>query len=107
MRLRRHLTAQRCALLPRSSRIHGLPGLHMETIIIHKDNKFAVALAYSPEYHSRTMHIETLRHFIREAVQRVEVTIDRITSKDNAADICTEPLLRPAAIRRCIGMTAI
>ena len=56
------------------------------------DNQGAVDLAYNPEHHQRTKHIERRHFFIREAVERLEIRVPFVRTADNLADFFTKPL---------------
>ena len=56
------------------------------------DNQAARDLAYNPEHHTRTKHIERRHFFIRETVESHELTVPFVRSADNLADFFTKPL---------------
>eukprot|EP00965_Chrysotila_dentata_P076378 2522719-Pleurochrysis_carterae.AAC.1 len=59
------------------------------------DNKSAIALAYNPEHHQRSKHIDrrVRRHFfVRERVEEHDITVPFVNSADNLADFFTKPL---------------
>ncbi|GJU39985.1 hypothetical protein Tco_1192942 [Tanacetum coccineum] len=58
------------------------------------DNKGAIDLSKNPVLHSRTKHIEIRHHFLRDNVQKGNISIEKVASKDNIADILTKPLKR-------------
>ena len=47
------------------------------------DNQAARDLAYNPEHHTRTKHIERRHFFIRETVESHELTVPFVRSADN------------------------
>ena len=49
-------------------------------------------MAYNPEHHQRTKHIERRHFFIREAVERMEIRVPFVRTADNLADFFTKPL---------------
>ena len=63
-----------------------------DPVSLGTDNKAARDLAYNPEHHSRTKHIERRHFFIREAVESLEITVPFVRSADNLADFFTKPL---------------
>ncbi|GJU85200.1 copia protein [Tanacetum coccineum] len=69
-------------------------GVRLDDIPIMCDNKGAIDLSKNPVQHSRTKHIEIRHHFLRDNVQKGNITIEKVTSKDNIADILTKPLKR-------------
>ncbi|GKE27207.1 hypothetical protein Tco_1442591 [Tanacetum coccineum] len=58
------------------------------------DNKGAIDLSKNPVLHSRTKHIEIRHHFLRNNVQKGNISIEKVSSEDNIADIFTKPLKR-------------
>ncbi|GJS20380.1 retrovirus-related pol polyprotein from transposon TNT 1-94 [Tanacetum coccineum] len=58
------------------------------------DNKGAIDLSKNPVLHSRTKHIEIRHHFLRDNIQKGNISIEKVASEDNIADILTK-LLKP------------
>ncbi|GJW54638.1 retrovirus-related pol polyprotein from transposon TNT 1-94 [Tanacetum coccineum] len=58
------------------------------------DNKGAIDLSKKPVLHSCTKHIEIRHHFLRDNVQKGNISIEKVPSEDNIADIITKPLKR-------------
>ena len=56
------------------------------------DNQSAIALAYNPELHSRTKHIDRRHFFIRECVENMQLRVPFVPTKENVADFFTKPL---------------
>ena len=56
------------------------------------DNQAARDLAYNPEHHSRTKHIERRHFFVRERVESLEISVPFMQSEQNMADFFTKPL---------------
>ncbi|GJR78873.1 putative ribonuclease H-like domain-containing protein [Tanacetum coccineum] len=67
-------------------------GVRLDDIPIMCDNKGAIDLSKNPVQHSRTKHIEIRHHFLRDNIQKWNISIEKISSKDNIADILTKPL---------------
>ena len=65
---------------------------HPDPLELASDNQGAVDLAYNPEHHQRTKHIERRHFFIREAVERMEIRVPFVRTADNLADFFTKPL---------------
>ncbi|KAL8089880.1 hypothetical protein AgCh_039367 [Apium graveolens] len=61
-------------------------------VVVYCDNQAAVEIANNPFQHARTKHIELDCHFIREKVQAGIISPQRISSKDQLADIFTKAL---------------
>ena len=56
------------------------------------DNKAAIDLAYNPEHHQRTKHIERRHFFVREVVESGRLVVPFVASANNLADFFTKPL---------------
>ena len=56
------------------------------------DNQAAIAIAYNPELHSRTKHIDRRHFFIRECVENLQLRVPFVSTVDNMADFFTKPL---------------
>nr|GEY77569.1 copia protein [Tanacetum cinerariifolium] len=69
-------------------------GVRLEDIPIMCDNKGAIDLSKNPVQHSRTKNIEIRHHFLRDNVQKGNISIEKVSSEDNIADILTKPLKR-------------
>nr|GEV70929.1 copia protein [Tanacetum cinerariifolium] len=69
-------------------------GIRLDDILIICDNKCAIDLSKNPIQHSRTKHIEIHHHFLRDNVQKGNISIEKVASEDNIADIFTKPLKR-------------
>ncbi|GJX18254.1 hypothetical protein Tco_0219086 [Tanacetum coccineum] len=69
-------------------------GVRLDDIPIMCDNKGAIDLSKNPVQHSRTKHIEIRHHFLRDNVQKGNISLEKVSSEDNIADILTKPLKR-------------
>ncbi|GJR05559.1 retrovirus-related pol polyprotein from transposon TNT 1-94 [Tanacetum coccineum] len=69
-------------------------GIHLDNVLIMCDNKGAIDLSKNPVQHSRTKHIEIRHHFLHDNVQKGNISIEKVASEDNIADIFTKPLKR-------------
>ncbi|GJY44829.1 hypothetical protein Tco_0433042 [Tanacetum coccineum] len=68
--------------------------IRLDDISILCDNKGAIYLSKNPVQHSRTKHIEIRHHFLRDNIQKGNISIEKVASEDNIADIFTKPLKR-------------
>ncbi|GJS60608.1 retrovirus-related pol polyprotein from transposon TNT 1-94 [Tanacetum coccineum] len=68
--------------------------VRLDDVPIMCDNKGAIDLSKNPVQHSRTKHIEIRHHFLRDNVQKGHISIEKVPSVDNIADILTKPLKR-------------
>ncbi|GJY59650.1 hypothetical protein Tco_0459542 [Tanacetum coccineum] len=80
--------------------------IQLDDVPIMYDNKGVIDLSKNPVQHSRTKHIEIRHHFLRDNVQKGNISIEKVASKDNLADILTKPLKREQFnyIRLGLGM---
>ena len=63
-----------------------------EPMDLFVDNQSAIAIAYNPEMHQNTKHIERRHFFVREAVEDEKIRVPFVKSHDNLADFFTKPL---------------
>ncbi|GJS72156.1 retrovirus-related pol polyprotein from transposon TNT 1-94 [Tanacetum coccineum] len=78
--------------------------VRLDDISIMCDNKGAINLSKNPVQHSRTKHIEIRHHFLRDNVQKGNISIEKVSSEDNIADILTKPLKREPFIYLRLGL---
>jgi hypothetical protein len=78
-------------------------------VLILGDNEGALSLAKNPLFHSRTKHIDTRYHFVREKVQEGLVEMGWVPTKMNIADGMTKPLSGQAfqSFRHGIGLVEV
>ncbi|KAH9761464.1 reverse transcriptase Ty1/copia-type domain-containing protein [Citrus sinensis] len=67
-------------------------GFKQETVTISCDSSSAIQLSKNPKYHERTKHIDVMLHFIREEISSGVVSVVKIPSEVNPADMLTKPL---------------
>ncbi|GJW24876.1 retrovirus-related pol polyprotein from transposon TNT 1-94 [Tanacetum coccineum] len=68
--------------------------VRLDDIPIMCDNKGAIDLSKNLVQHSRTKQIKIRHHFLRDNVQKGHISIKKVSSVDNIADILTKPLKR-------------
>ncbi|GJW01035.1 hypothetical protein Tco_1556286 [Tanacetum coccineum] len=68
--------------------------IRLDDVSIMYDNKGVVDLSKDLMQHSQTKHIEISHHFLRDNVQKGNISIEKVSSEDNIADILTKPLKR-------------
>nr|GEY25341.1 hypothetical protein [Tanacetum cinerariifolium] len=66
--------------------------IRLDNIPIMCENKGAINISKNPVQHSKTKHIEIRHHFLRDNVQKGNISIEKVASEDNIADIFTKPL---------------
>jgi hypothetical protein len=64
------------------------------SIPIHCDNTSAISMSKNPVLHSKTKHISTKYHFLREQVTNQIVQVHYIPTTEQIADIFTKPLAK-------------
>ncbi|GKF22732.1 hypothetical protein Tco_0075054, partial [Tanacetum coccineum] len=80
--------------------------VQLDDVPIMCDNKGAIDLSKNPVQHSRTKHIEIRHHLLRDNVQKGHISIEKVPSVDNIAEILTKPLKRESFnyLRLGLGM---
>ncbi|GJU75790.1 retrovirus-related pol polyprotein from transposon TNT 1-94 [Tanacetum coccineum] len=80
--------------------------VRLDDVPIMCDNKGVMDLSKNPVQHSRTKHIKIRHHFLRDNVQKGHISIEKVPSVDNIADILTKPLKRESFnyLRLGLGM---
>ncbi len=71
-----------------------IPGLYVKSVPLYIDCNSALRLTHNPEFHSKSKHIDVKHHFIREKVEENILSTERVSTKDNLADILTKALPR-------------
>ena len=56
------------------------------------DNMGAHHLAYNPEHHNKTKHVERRHFFVRDMVEKFEIVVPYVSTNDNLGDFFTKPL---------------
>ncbi|GJT54875.1 hypothetical protein Tco_0989929 [Tanacetum coccineum] len=79
-------------------------GIRLDDIPIMCDNNGAIDLSKNSVQHSRTKHIEIRHHFLRNNVQKGNISIEKVSSEDNIADIISKPLKREPFNYLCLGL---
>ncbi|GJW48086.1 gag-pol polyprotein [Tanacetum coccineum] len=72
--------------------------VRLDDVPIMCDNKGTIDLSKNLVQHSRTKHIEIRHHFLSDNVQKGHISIEKVPSVDNIADILTKPLKQFAQI---------
>ncbi|GKB88426.1 hypothetical protein Tco_0960698 [Tanacetum coccineum] len=66
--------------------------IRLDYIPVMCDNEGAIDISKNPVQHSRTKHIKIHHHFLRDNVQKGNISIEKVPSEDNITDILTKPL---------------
>ena len=73
--------------------VNGLdPSYAKDPCPLATDNMGARALSYNPEFHDKTKHVERRHFFIRDMVEKFEVSVPFVSTMNNWADFFTKPL---------------
>ncbi|OGE47990.1 hypothetical protein PENARI_c034G09152, partial [Penicillium arizonense] len=67
-----------------------------DPIHLYSDSQSAISMAKTSRHHSRSRHIETHYHWIRERVEEGKIRLSHVAGVSNIADGLTKPLARPA-----------
>ena len=59
---------------------------------LRTDNMGARDLSYNPEHHTKTKHVERRHFYIRDMVEKFELTVPFVRTANNTADFFTKPL---------------
>lgn len=62
--------------------------------LLFLDNRSSLDLAYNPEFHDRSKHIDIRHHWIRNAIAENAITIQWVPTQEMTADILTKALPR-------------
>ncbi|GJR65589.1 hypothetical protein Tco_0011654 [Tanacetum coccineum] len=68
--------------------------IRLDDVPIMCDNKGAIDLSKNPLQYSRTKHIKSCHHFLRDNVQKGHISIEKVSFVDNITDILTKTLKR-------------
>jgi hypothetical protein len=66
--------------------------LHLRKVPIMCDNTSAMKISKNLVFHSRTKNIEIRHHFIRDHVEKGDIELIHVDTKNQIADIFTKPL---------------
>jgi len=69
--------------------LHFLPSSPLRLLC---DNDAATRLTEDHVWHPHTKHVRVKYHFVREQVLAGDITVTRVPTKENTADIFTKPL---------------
>jgi hypothetical protein len=67
-------------------------GYKLSKVPLLCDNESAIRMVDNPVEHSRTKHIDIQYHFLRDHQQRGDIEIAYVSTKEQLADIFTNPL---------------
>lgn len=84
------LAAKEVMYLRRILRELGVP--QPAATVLHGDNQSALCLTGNPEHHSKTKHISTQYHYVRDQVTNGYIAVQYVESANMRADILTKAL---------------
>ena len=64
------------------------------SLTMYEDNQACIYLSRNPGDFAKSKHIDTRYHFVREQVEQKTIILEKISTKDNLADVFTKPLDR-------------
>ncbi|GJY03779.1 zinc finger, CCHC-type containing protein [Tanacetum coccineum] len=70
-------------------------GFNFMNTKIHIDNESTICIVKNPVYHSKTKHIEIRHHFIRDCYEKKLISVEKIYTDLNVADLLTKPFDGP------------
>eukprot|EP00253_Pinus_taeda_P034012 PITA_34012 len=68
-------------------------GRLQDNIKLFCDSQSAIHLAKNPTYHSKPKHIPIKYHFVRQVITEKGVSLEKVHTKENCADMFTKPIL--------------
>ena len=83
-----------CELLWIKRIIQDLGLRHLEPMMLHCDNKAAIAIANNPVQHDRTKHVEVHRNFIKDHLNQGTISFSFVSSQTQLADVLTKTISR-------------
>lgn len=69
-------------------------GLKQEKYVLYCDSQSAIHLSKNSSFHSRTKHIDVRYHWIREALDKKLLQLEKVHTDENGADMLTKSLPR-------------
>ena len=86
----------------------GLINYSPSTTLIFEDNQGTIALAENPEFHRWTKHIDIRYHWVRDAIHRKLITVEYVSTREQAADGLTKALTVKAFLefKKMVGMAS-
>ncbi|KAJ1289252.1 hypothetical protein BS78_02G150000 [Paspalum vaginatum] len=87
--------------------VEDVTGMTMTPPWLKMDNMATIALSKNLVLHDRSKHIDTKFHFIRECVDRGDISVEFVGTKKQLVDILTKPLGKTMfqELRERIGAT--
>ena len=87
----------------------GIIDNYVGAVTIYCDSQAAIAYTKDPKYHGKAKHIDTKYNFVRDIIEKKEVTLKYLPTQAMVADPLTKPIPRDVFIRhvRTLGLRRI
>ena len=59
---------------------------------VYCDSQSAIHLSKNSAFHERTKHIDMRLHFVRGIIAQQKISVEKISSETNLADMLTKPI---------------
>ncbi|MCO5597872.1 hypothetical protein L7F22_051957 [Adiantum nelumboides] len=81
-------------------------GIKSQVPVLHSDSQNAIMLARNPVFHAKTKYIEVKYHFLSSVLDDKNITLVKVHTNDNPADLLTKslPAERFAYCRQMMGI---
>ena len=73
--------------------VKGLDAAEPGPSTLATDSKSARDVSYNPQHHDRMKHVARRHFFVRDMVESFEIEVPFVSTRDNAADIFTNPMM--------------
>ncbi|KAL5757330.1 hypothetical protein ACOSP7_019941 [Xanthoceras sorbifolium] len=80
--------------------------LDHKVIVVHCDSQSAIHLTKDQMFHERTKHIDVKYHFVRDIISQCDISVKKIGTADNPADMLTKSL-SVSKFRHCLDLVGI
>ena len=70
------------------------------------DNQSSIHLTKNQMFHERTKHIDIKLHFIQDVVSRGIVSVEKVHTDDNPADMLTKPMT-DVKFKHCLDLVSV
>lgn len=78
-------------------------GIRQDKVVVHCDSQSAIHLSKHQVYHERSKHIDVKMHFVRDVLAKGDVSLEKISTGDNPADMLRKSLPQ-AKFKHCLNL---